>query len=154
MVLARFIDQLYGVSEFEPNAQFYVDQIGQAQASAPFHDGQGLVAATMQGGDLLPPYQQGLSTPFQIIPERVGLAASNWAYFAAQGINMLFPWGLTHFSAGVLLGGRSCGERHDHRRSVLRHVRLGFRELRHQWRHSHTGRQFHARLWVTCTRSG
>ena len=57
----------------------------------------------MQDGDLLPPYQQGLSTPFQTIPERVGLAASNWAYFAGQGINMLFPRGLPHVDRLTLL---------------------------------------------------
>ena len=49
VVLARFIDQLYGVSEFEPNAQFYVDQIGQAQASAPFRDGRGWASSSGRG---------------------------------------------------------------------------------------------------------
>ena len=53
----------------------------------------------MQDGDLLPPYEQGLSTPFQIIPDRVGLGATNWALYAAKGLNVLFPWGLTQFSS-------------------------------------------------------
>jgi hypothetical protein len=91
--LARFVDRLYATSEFEDAAQFYLGQIGQAQASAPFGDGRGVVAATVQGGDVLPPYQQALSTPFQNIPERVGLGASNWALFAALNVNPLQPPG-------------------------------------------------------------
>lgn len=43
----------------------------------------------MQDGDGLPPLEQCLSTPFQCIPERVGLAATTWAIFAERNINPL-----------------------------------------------------------------
>ena len=46
-------------------------QVRNAQTSAPFGDGRGLVASTLQDGDTLPPIEQALSTPFQTIPERV-----------------------------------------------------------------------------------
>ena len=54
---------------------------------APFGDGKGVVAAIMQDGELLPPYEQCLSTPFQCIAERVGLAATAWAVFADLNVN-------------------------------------------------------------------
>ena len=85
----RFVDNLYGESRFGTNAVFYLEQIRQAQASAPFSDGRGLVASTLQDGDLLPLLDQCLSTPFQCIPERVGLAATTWAIFADQSLNPL-----------------------------------------------------------------
>jgi hypothetical protein len=66
-----------------------IDQLRKAQASAPFGDGNGLVASTMQGSDTLPPYEQCLSTPFQCIPERVGIAATSWAIFAEDKYNPL-----------------------------------------------------------------
>ncbi len=43
----------------------------------------------MQQLDNLPPIEQCLSTPFQCIPERVGLAATAWAIFAEQNVNPL-----------------------------------------------------------------
>lgn len=87
----RFVDQLYSESRFAQQADFYLEQIRQAQVSAPFGDGRGLVAAILQDGDRLPPYEQCLSTPFQCIPERVGLAATTWAIFAEQNVNVLVP---------------------------------------------------------------
>ena len=66
-------------------ADFYLERIHQAQQTAPFGDGQGLAASTLQDGDTLPPLEQCLSTPFQCIPERVGLAATAWAIFAELG---------------------------------------------------------------------
>lgn len=91
VVLMDFVDALYGVTTFASDAAFYLNEILQAQKTAPFGDGSGLVASTMQGGDTLPPLKQCLTTPFQCIPERVGLAATTWAIFAAQGFNPLAP---------------------------------------------------------------
>jgi hypothetical protein len=59
-----------------------------AKAKAPFGDNKGLVAATLAGGDTLAPIDQCLSTPFQCIPERVGLAATVWGIFAEMGYNV------------------------------------------------------------------
>lgn len=84
-----YVDQLLGQTTFQPQISLYLAQIQQAQASAPFGDGLGLVAATLENGDTLPPAQQCLNTPFQCIPERVGLAATAWAILAEQGINPL-----------------------------------------------------------------
>jgi hypothetical protein len=93
--LMRFVDALYSSDQFESTANLYMDQIQQAQTSAPFGDGAGLVGATVQGGDTLPPIQQGLITPFQDIPERTTLAATTWAIFADQGINPLLSVNLS-----------------------------------------------------------
>jgi uncharacterized protein (TIGR03437 family) len=82
-----FVDQLYGESNFNANAQSCLQQVRQAQQSAPFGDGLGLVAATLQDGDTLPPIDQCLNTPFQCVAERVGLAATIWAIFADLGGN-------------------------------------------------------------------
>lgn|GEM_PF-3395241 len=38
-------------------------------------------------GGLLPPIEQCLGTPFQCIPERVGLAATTWAILAELDVN-------------------------------------------------------------------
>ena len=91
MVVLRLVDQLYNELRFEAQAQHFLDQIGKTQRSAPFGDGQGLVASTMDQGDALPPYQQCVSTPFQCIPERVGLAATAWAAFADLNVNPFDP---------------------------------------------------------------
>jgi hypothetical protein len=87
-----FIDRLYGVSTFAAGAQMYLQQIHQAQQNAPFADGLGIVASTLQGGDQLAPIDQCLNTPFQCIPERVGLAATSWGILADLGGNP-FPIG-------------------------------------------------------------
>ena len=90
VVTERFIDALYNQSSFESSADATLDQIRQAQSSSPFGDGLGLPASTLQGGDTLPPLNQCLDTPFQCIPERVGLAATNWAVYADQRFNPLW----------------------------------------------------------------
>jgi len=90
VVAARFIDSLYNQTTFESSADSTLNQIKQAQASAPFGDGLGLPASTLQNGDQLPPFNQCLDTPFQCIPERVGLAATTWAIFADQKFNPLW----------------------------------------------------------------
>jgi hypothetical protein len=90
VVTMRYIDQLYNQSSFESQADFYLEQIHLARASAPFGDGQGLVASTLQNGGNLPPLNQCLNTPYQDCPpERVGLAATNWMIFAEREINPL-----------------------------------------------------------------
>jgi hypothetical protein len=113
----NYLDAVFGASTFSSCAQTYLAQIAQAQASAPFADGSGLVAATLNGENNppnnLPPVNECLSTPFQCIPERVGLAATNWAIFADSAINPLvfYPQGvlsLTSVSFGnQLIGGTS-----------------------------------------------
>jgi hypothetical protein len=80
--LMSWVDALYNETTFEPQIQLYLAQIASAQTSAPFGDHKGLVASTLQGGQSLSPLNQCLSTPFQCIPERVGLAATTWAIFA------------------------------------------------------------------------
>jgi len=81
-VTMLFVDRLYGEFTFNTNAQSCVQQIRQAQQSAPYADGLGLPAATLPNGNALAPLDQCLNTPYQCIPERVGLAATNWAIFA------------------------------------------------------------------------
>jgi hypothetical protein len=113
----NYLDAIFGVSTFSSCAQTYLPQIAQAQASAPFTDGSGVVAATLNGEnnppDNLPPVNECLSTPFQCIPERVGLAATTWAIFADWAINPLvfYPQGVlskTSLSFGnQVIGGTS-----------------------------------------------
>jgi Domain of unknown function (DUF4214) len=87
----RFVDALYGDTRFNALADFYLGQIAHAQTAAPFADGRGLVAATLQDGDRLAPLDQCLTTPFQCIPERVGLPATTWAILADEAGNPLAP---------------------------------------------------------------
>jgi hypothetical protein len=94
VVVMRFVDRLYHESNFASSATLYLNQIQHAQSVAPFGDGRGLVASTLQNGDTLLPVGQCLSTPFQCIAERVGLAATTWAIFADQSINPLTSIGL------------------------------------------------------------
>jgi len=87
VVAMGYVDAIYNSTQFASPAGSYLSQIMQAQASAPFGDGQGIVGATLQDGETLPPYQQCLVTPFQCVAERVGLAPTVWAIFADQGFN-------------------------------------------------------------------
>ena len=96
----RFADCRYGESTFAEQAAGLVAQIAQAQSSAPFGDGLGLVASTLQDGEAVPPHQQCLSTPFQCIPQRVGLAATAWALFAGLRLNPLAPDGVMKICPG------------------------------------------------------
>lgn len=91
IVAMRFVDCLYGESHFADAVNLYLDQFALAQSSAPFGDGIGVVASTIEDGDHLRPAEQCLSTPFQCIPERVGLAATTWGIFATRGRNPLSP---------------------------------------------------------------
>jgi len=87
--LMRETDHLYGESHYQGEINTYVNQLVQAQRFAPFGDRAGLPASTLVDGDTLPPIEQCLSTPFQCIPERVGLAATAWAIFAGPDFNPL-----------------------------------------------------------------
>ena len=82
-----YVGYLLSVSTFQNCASTYLAQIQKAQTSAPFADGLGLVASVLQNGNTLVPVNQCLSTPFQCIPERVGLAATNWAIMTDQQFN-------------------------------------------------------------------
>ncbi|MEZ5356255.1 MAG: hypothetical protein R2762_26775 [Bryobacteraceae bacterium] len=83
----RLADALYGQQRFEPDALIYLAEIRKAQLSAPFADTKGVVAATLANGDALPPREHCLTTPFQCIATRVGLAATTWAMLADLNVN-------------------------------------------------------------------
>jgi len=90
----NWVFSFFNVTTFSNCAPTYVAQILQAQNSAPFGDGLGLVGSILQNGDTVPPANQCLTTPFECIPERVGLAPTNWAVFADQQLNPLSFAGL------------------------------------------------------------
>jgi len=90
MALAmKIVDANSGSSQFANSVSFYLDQVRQAQLSAPFGDGKGVVASTLSNGDTLTPYAQCLKTPFQCIAERVGLGPTAWAVLADLRSNPL-----------------------------------------------------------------
>lgn len=92
VLVFKYVDFLYGETRFAGFAQFYLDQIGRAQTAAPFADGSGIVASTIQGGDAVPPLRQALVTPFANTPaERVALAASAFAIEASLRMNPFLP---------------------------------------------------------------
>lgn len=88
--MLRYVDQLYHQTSFESQADSYLAQIEMARALAPFADNQDMVGSTLQDGDMLPPLNQCLNTPFQNCPpERIGLAATTWMFFAERTFNPL-----------------------------------------------------------------
>ncbi len=88
MVVAMvLVDIVYATGEFDSARASALAQIANAQATAPFGDGLGVVASTLQDGDQVPPLNQCLSTPYQCIPERSGIAATAWAIMAEQQYN-------------------------------------------------------------------
>lgn len=90
MALAmKIVDANSGSSQFANSVTFYLDEIRQAQLSAPFGDVKGVVASTLANGDALRPYDQCLKTPFQCIAERVGLGPTAWAVLADLKSNPL-----------------------------------------------------------------
>ena len=95
-----YLNALLGVTTFQECAQTYGAQVLTAQTSAPFGDGLGLVASTLQNGDTIPVADQCLPTTFQCIPERVGVAATVWAILAQQQIDPLAFAPLTVSKAG------------------------------------------------------
>jgi hypothetical protein len=84
----KYVDQLYGSASFSSDITTYLNQLARAQLLAPFGDGKGLVASTLQNGDTLTPPAQCLNTPFQCIGERVGIGATAWGIIAEQGLNI------------------------------------------------------------------
>ena len=107
----KLVDFLYGTSQFASRAGAYLNQIQQAQTSAPFTDSRGIVASTLQNGAAVAPYQQCLVTPYQCIAERVGLAATIWGIAAEQGLDPLLSSGPppTSFSPFVPANGVTDG---------------------------------------------
>jgi hypothetical protein len=89
VIAMRLVDRIYTQTVFEAAADEIVSQISLAQTTAPYSDGMGLVASTLQNGDMLPLDSQCLDTPFQCIPERIGLGATVWAIFADEDLNPL-----------------------------------------------------------------
>ena len=95
----KLVDTLYGGSQFAGSAATYLNQIQQAQTAAPFTDGLGIVASTLENGDTVAPYDQCLVTPYQCVAERVGLAATIWGITAEQGFD---PFLLTPLPSQLL----------------------------------------------------
>lgn len=92
VVAMRYLDKLHGPSRsFANDADFFLEQIAAAQAFAPFGDRRGLVSSTIENVESLVPIEQCLSTPYQCIPARVGLAATVWAICAETGFNPIAP---------------------------------------------------------------
>ena len=91
----QFVDALYGETGFASQIQFYSNEMRRAQMLAPYGDGKGLVAATLDGenewNSPFLPVDQVLTTPFQAIPERVALAATNWAIYVDLSHNFFLP---------------------------------------------------------------
>src|SRR5439155_3212734 len=112
-VLAHSIDSLYNDSAFEGVRQSIRTQLRQAQSSAPFGDGLGLAASTLQDGDTILPAIQCLDTPFQCIPERVGLAATTWATFSEQSFNPFSFGSLALSTASVTFADQLIGQPSD-----------------------------------------
>ncbi|HTU44146.1 MAG TPA: tectonin domain-containing protein [Bryobacteraceae bacterium] len=87
----QFVDSVYGDLRYQNQVTQCLSWLAQAQATAPFGDQQGLVASTIQNGNMLTPYDQCVMTPYQCIAERTGLAATNWAILAQEGLNPFVP---------------------------------------------------------------
>ena len=79
----------------------YLQEIEAAQNAAPFGDGLGVVAAILENGDTVTPPNECLSTPFQCLPERVGIAATSWATLVDQKVNPMSP-GITPIASSKL----------------------------------------------------
>jgi uncharacterized protein (TIGR03437 family) len=88
-VAMRAVDAHYGERRYAERIAALLEEIRRAQAYAPFAEGGGIPAATLENGEQIPPYEACLSTPFQCIPQRPGLAATAWAIFAERGWNPL-----------------------------------------------------------------
>lgn len=87
VVALQEADLLYGETSRQEMATKYLGQLRKAQTTAPYTDGRGIPAATMPNGDRLTPVESCISTPFQCIPERVGLASTVWAVYGEQHFN-------------------------------------------------------------------
>ena len=87
----KAVDGVTGETRFKAAAEAFLASMRQAQTSAPFTDGHGIVAAILSDADRTAPDEQCLTTPFACIPTRVGLAATAWAIFAERGFNPFGP---------------------------------------------------------------
>lgn len=81
-VTLAVVDRLYGESRFAGEIERIRSELRRIQRQAPFGDGAGLVAATLDVEENVPPSQQCVSTPFQCIPARPSLVSTTWAAFA------------------------------------------------------------------------
>ena len=88
IVAMLLVDTLYQETNFNQVANFYLNEL-QRTMTGIAGNRWGCVASTLETGDKLLPGKQCLSTPSQCIPERVGMAATMWAIFAAGNINPL-----------------------------------------------------------------
>ena len=139
VIAMRLVDRIYGTSEFESAADNYLAQIAANQQSAPFGDGAGLTAGTLQNGDTLPPQESCISTPFQCIPDRVSLAATVLAIFA-ESASSSFRSSCGHFirrrrECGVFRSGtRQCYIEWSDRGDFRLQFRGYFRSSEFHWR--------------------
>jgi hypothetical protein len=78
----RYVDQIYSGTAFESAAAAYLQQVRQVQLSAPFGDGAGVVASTLQNGDNLPPYVQCLARALRVWVLR--LSMTRWMVSASR----------------------------------------------------------------------
>jgi hypothetical protein len=85
----RLADTIYGESRFEPVASFYLGQLRNAQQSAPFADGLGLVGATLQTDRGSTPVKECLPTGRAGIKNWFDAGATAWAALAEQRVNPL-----------------------------------------------------------------
>jgi len=117
--LCSYVNSVLSVTTFQSCAQTYIQQILNAQNQAPFGDGLGIVASVPQNGDVVSLANQCVSTPFQCIPERVGLAATNWGIIAAEGFNPLSFPGATFFPASISFPSQLVGTSSSQQTSTL-----------------------------------
>jgi hypothetical protein len=80
-------DTVYGSPRFEPSANFYLIQLRNAQQSAPFGDGLGLVGATLQTERWSIPVMGYLPVGRDGVRNRFDAVATAWAALADQGVN-------------------------------------------------------------------
>ena len=120
--LCNYADDVLNVTTFQACAQTYIQQILNAQNQAPFGDGLGIVASVPQNGDVASLANQCVSTPFQCIPERVGLAATNWGIIAAEGFNPLAFPGATFLPASISFPSQLVGTSSAQQTATLTNV--------------------------------
>jgi hypothetical protein len=88
----RVAQCLFG-APFSSEIAFYRGELARAQTGAPFTDGLGVTATTLENGDGIPAADQCLSTPGRCLPQRVNLGSTAWALFAARDRNPLGMYG-------------------------------------------------------------
>ena len=76
-------------AEFRDRASAFLTQLRQAQET--LGGGRGIVSATIQGEENLPPYEQCLTTPFGCLPSRMSVSATALAFAADLAFNPFSP---------------------------------------------------------------